>query len=226
LIGRGDDDDGAGHAGFAKVFLNELAQFATAFADERDHVDVRIGASGHHAEEGGFADAAASEDANALAAADWREEIEDLDAGLEGLVNADAAKGIGRGIAERLGEFGAERAAIVEGLAEAIDDAADEAWADWHGGLVRGGDDVAAGGDVVELAEGHEQNAVIAEADDFRVAAMGGAVKADLADLADANAGAIGLDDEAGDLGDASDALDVMGIAQAGADLLDERLEK
>jgi hypothetical protein len=88
--------------------------------------------------------------------------------------------------------------------------------------LVRGSDDVAAGGDIVQFAKRHEQDAVIAETDDLRVAPVGGAVEADLANLADADAGPIGLDDEASDLGHTADALDVMSLAQPRADLIDK----
>jgi hypothetical protein len=67
---------------------------------------------------------------------------------------------------------------------------------------------------------------VIAKADDLGVCAVSRAAEADLADLANADAGAVRLDDEAGDLGDATDALDMMGVAEAGADLLDVGIER
>jgi hypothetical protein len=84
LVRGGDDDDGAAAAGRVEVFFEELAHFAAAFADEGDDVDIGLGLAGDHAEEGGLADAAAGEDAEALAAAAGGEGVDGFDAGAEG----------------------------------------------------------------------------------------------------------------------------------------------
>ena len=56
LIGRCDDDDGSCE-GRSQVILDELADFAAAFADQGEDNDVALGLLGEHGQQGGFADA-------------------------------------------------------------------------------------------------------------------------------------------------------------------------
>jgi len=65
-----------------------------------------------------------------LAATDGRKGIDSPDAGGEGFGDALAAEGIGRWIDEFERALAVERALAIDGLAEAIDGATDEAWAD------------------------------------------------------------------------------------------------
>ena len=96
LVRGGDDHDGFAPAGFVEVFFEELAHFAAAFADQGDHIDVGFGLAGHHAQEGGFADTAAGEDAEALAAAAGDESVDGLDAGAKHVADALAFERVRR----------------------------------------------------------------------------------------------------------------------------------
>jgi hypothetical protein len=55
------------NAFLAQIVLEEFADFAVAFADEGDDIDAGGTGARHGAEQGAFADAAAAEDADALA---------------------------------------------------------------------------------------------------------------------------------------------------------------
>jgi hypothetical protein len=50
----------------AEAVLDELAHFASALADECNHIHFGGGVAGNHAHQGAFADAAAREDADTL----------------------------------------------------------------------------------------------------------------------------------------------------------------
>ena len=69
LIGGGDDDHGFFSALLIQIPFQKLAHFASAFADERNDIHVRLSLRSHHAEQRGFADAAAGKNAQPLAAA-------------------------------------------------------------------------------------------------------------------------------------------------------------
>ena len=124
LVGGGDDDDGFAAAGLVQIFFEEFAHFAAAFADEGDDVDVGLGLAGDHAQQGGFADAAAGEDAEALAAAAGNKSVDGLDAGLEGLADALALEGMGRLEIQADVVGGLDGALFVEGVAQAVQHAA------------------------------------------------------------------------------------------------------
>ena len=80
---------------------------------------------GEHGEEGGFADAGAGEEAEALASARGGEAIQDGDAEVDGRPEAGAAGGWGRRRAYRAGDGAVDQwAAVVERLTEGIDDPA------------------------------------------------------------------------------------------------------
>ena len=68
LVGGGDHHHRFAPARLVQVFLHELAHFAAPFADQRDDVDIRLRLAGDHAQQSGFAHAAAGENAQALAA--------------------------------------------------------------------------------------------------------------------------------------------------------------
>ena len=76
-----DDDHGALEASRPEVVLEERAHFAAAFADQREHDDVGLGAARHHAEQRALADAAAAEQADALAAAAGQHGVDGAHAG-------------------------------------------------------------------------------------------------------------------------------------------------
>ena len=80
VVGGGHDDDGAGEALGAEVVLDELADLAAALADQGDDGDGGLVVAGDHRQQRRLADAGAGEDADALAAADGGERVEDPDA--------------------------------------------------------------------------------------------------------------------------------------------------
>lgn len=180
--------------------------------------------AGHHAEQGGFADAAAGENAEALAAAARDVGIDGLDAGLENVADALAFERVRRwqhGADGALGEDGAE---VVERRAEGVDDAAFQTFTNGHLERCAEGDDFAAGVDAVDFAERHEEDVAAAEADDFGEGRAVVARGLDAADFADGGERAFGLDDEADELHDAAAVLEgacradaVEGVAEAGA---------
>ncbi len=104
--------------------LEELAHLAAALADERQHDGVEALGAREHGQKRRFADAGAGEDADALAGADGREQVDDADASLEWCAHAVAAHGGRRLTVERIGLLAIEqRALTIDGRAERVDDA-------------------------------------------------------------------------------------------------------
>ena len=67
LIAGRNDHHRTAQARFAQIALDEVAHFFAALADQRDHVDVGGRVARDHAQDRRLADAAAGEDADALA---------------------------------------------------------------------------------------------------------------------------------------------------------------
>ena len=87
IAGR-NDSDGLGHAGRSDRVLQKLAHLAAALADKHDDDCVeRLGAC-QHGEQGRLSDARTGKDPETLTEADRREDIDDLDAGVEGRTDA------------------------------------------------------------------------------------------------------------------------------------------
>ena len=80
-VGGGADDDGALAALRAKLIFEKAADLAIAFADHGDHGDVGRIVARHGAEQRALADAAAAEDADALAFAAGQQGVDGADAG-------------------------------------------------------------------------------------------------------------------------------------------------
>jgi hypothetical protein len=152
-VGSGDDDDRARQACRAEVVVDEFVDFATALADQRDHVDVGFAAAREHAEQGALAAAGHREDADALAFACGHDGIDRAYAGRERLVDQLARQRIGRGGIDRHFHHRTEdRAEAVDRLAVRIEDAAEQAIAGTHAGLAPGRDHLGGRGDAVERA--------------------------------------------------------------------------
>jgi hypothetical protein len=117
-----------------------------------------------------------------------------------------------------------QRAFAIDRATEAVDDAPGEARSDIDACGAACGDDFAACVDFLHFAEGHEENAVVAEAHDLGLEARE-AVRADFADIAEGNARADRFDDEAGDLNYLTHAGDRGGRLDAAAQGLHERGE-
>lgn len=168
LIASCDDDDGAFKALLAKIILEELLHFAATFTDQANDGDVGVGVFGHHGEEDGFTDTGAGEDAHTLALAGGEESVDGADAEVELRAHALAGMWRRRFVFEGDGVSATwQRPFAIDGLREAIDDAAEPAFVredDWVLVLY---DSFAAKADAFEGAEGHEERVFIAETDDF-----------------------------------------------------------
>jgi hypothetical protein len=70
LVGGGHHHHGMGQAFFAELAFEELVDFAAAFPDEGDYVDLRRGMACHHAQQSALAHPRPGENAHALAFAD------------------------------------------------------------------------------------------------------------------------------------------------------------
>ncbi len=204
LVGRGDNDDGFFSAALVQIAFQKFAHFPAAFADERDDIHVRLGLRRHHAKQRGFADAAAGENAEALAAAERGERVHRLDAGLENVVDAVALERMRRAQMQADGMFRDNRAKVVQRIAEAVNHAALQRAANGHAQRRTGGDDFRAGGDAVDFAQRHQEQMMVAEADDFRQRLAVVPRRLDPAHFAHRGQRAFGFDDEADELDDAA----------------------
>ncbi len=203
LVGGGDDGDRALESFFAERILEELADFAAAFADQREHRQIGLRAAGHHSDQGALADAAASEDSHALAAAAREHAIDGADAAAERLADRRAVKRLGRRSVKRAVYRGAVRAVGIERLAGGVDDAAEQSFTDREERLHPIGNHVVAETDAAEAAERHGKNRPAAEADDFR--RVRSAVAGDyFAAFTYGAEGSLGFDQEPDGLGDAA----------------------
>ncbi|MNE40037.1 hypothetical protein D3C80_1340220 [compost metagenome] len=82
FIAGGDNGDGLAHV-FAHRVFDELAHFASAFADQRNHHLVEGVGLGEHRQQRGFAHTGAGKNTEALPEAQRREDIDCPHAGLE-----------------------------------------------------------------------------------------------------------------------------------------------
>ena len=186
---------------FVQVAFQKFTHFAAAFADERDDVHVGLGLRRHHAEQRGFADAAAGENAEALAAAAGHERVHGLDAGLENIVDAlalermrraaDAGRRYVRAMTGPRSSSGWPRPSITRPLS-ALPTA------------TRSGAPVAmtsaAGMNAVDFAQRHQQQMVVPKADDFRQRLAVVPRGFNPADFADRGERAFRFDDQADEL--------------------------
>src|SRR5262249_54653829 len=102
-------------------------------------------------------------------------------------------------------EVGGQVGAAVAGLAEAVEDAAEEGLAAADGEALAGGCDGGIGTDAARVAVRKEDGLVAAEADDLGGEEGGLAAALDGDELAVSDVGDCRLEDEAGELGDAAE---------------------
>ena len=127
LVGSGNNHHRTPQTLFAE-HLKKLADFASAFADQRQHRHVGRGAARHHADQRALAHAAAAEDADTLAASAgdeshrWRECRSS-----SGSRIGTRSSGSGADPSRVHGMDGAILAFAVERIARGIDDAAQHA---------------------------------------------------------------------------------------------------
>ena len=132
-----------------------------------DDDDVRAGVARHHAEQHALADAAAREQADALAAADGQQRIDRTHADVERSEIGWRASGLIWRAGQAHAIFAIERAEPVERLRRAVDDPAEQLRADAHraGALTR--HDARVRLEAMSIAGGHEIETVAGEADHF-----------------------------------------------------------
>ena len=132
-----------------------------------DDDGVEAAGAGEHGEQRRLADAGAGEDADALAGAERREEVDDLDAGLQRRAGALPAHGRRRlAIAENGALALEQRRPVVDGRTQRVDDAA------LPGGMRADGDEAApAGGGAESRLHGRierlDGDAALVDADDL-----------------------------------------------------------
>src|SRR5208282_1977961 len=113
------------------------------------------------AQEGRFSHAAAGENSQALAASARDKGIDRFDPGAKTMLDALALKRVGRLHIQTNVSAGVDRPLVIQRVPEAIDDPAFERVAHRNAQGRTQGDDLSAGMDAVELAQGHEQNVMI-----------------------------------------------------------------
>jgi hypothetical protein len=157
-----------------------------------------------------------------LAAAHGGEKVEGFYTCLKWLENTLAGEGIGRLAMEWPESASRKGAFAIDGTADAVNDSADKGVAHIDTCGAACGSDFAACVDFLHLAEGHEENAVVPEADHFGLQTVE-ARGADFADVAEGNIGPNGFDNESRDLHDFSHSHQRGGGFNATAQVLHER---
>ena len=165
-LGRGGrDDDRVLHRPRLLEALVHLRHGRGLLADrdvDADHVLALLVQDRVH-EDGGLPGRAVADDELALAAADGDHRVDRLDSGLERLGHRLAADDAGRLVLEQARLARADRAVAVEGLAQGVDDAADELVADGHADDVARSLDGPALRDLLPLAEERDADVVLLE---------------------------------------------------------------
>jgi hypothetical protein len=159
---RGGDDDGVVHRAVLFQRAHDVLDRAGLLPDRDVHAGhvltllVDDGVDRH----GGLAGLAVADDQLALAAADGHHGVDGLQAGLHRLVHALAGDHARGDLLDHVGHLGVDRALAVDGLAQRVDDAADQLGADGHRqDLARALDGVAFG-DVFVLTQDHGADGV------------------------------------------------------------------
>ena len=121
----------------------EVVALAGALADagEHRHAAVRLGDVVDQLHDGhGLADAGAAEQADLAALGVGREQVDDLDAGDQDLRFGRLLDELRRAAMDRQGQLVADRAALVDRLADDVQDAAERLGTDRHGDRAAGVD--------------------------------------------------------------------------------------
>ncbi len=142
-----------------EVAVDELLDLAATLADEADDVDVGRGRASDHPEQGRLADARASEDAQALAAAAGDERVERAHAERHAVGDPRAPQGRRRRADNRALGQRVQRRTTVDRVAKAIKNATEQLSADRDRDLTAGRGDDVAGPDALHLTERHQQRA-------------------------------------------------------------------
>ena len=162
-VAGGHDDHAARQALGAQVALDEFAHLAAALAHQADDADVGGGVAGHHAHEGALAHAGAGEDAHALALAQGKKRVDRPHAHVHRLGDAPAAHGGRRVVVQGVEGLIVGVRASVQGLAQAVDDPAQELRPHLDLALDARRGDQAAGAQAACLGVGHDEHGIALE---------------------------------------------------------------
>ena len=203
---RGGDDDRVGHRAVLFERLDNLRDRTALLPDgavDADEIVLR-GVDDGVERDGGLAGLAVADEELALAAADGDHRVDGLDAGGHGLADGLAVDDAGSETFDGQELVGVDGALVVDGLAERVDDAADEGFADGHGHDLAGALDGIAFLDLGVVAEEDGADLVFVE-----VHGEAGHVVGEFDELA------------GHDLVEAVDARDTVAEGDDGSDLVD-----
>ena len=194
LVGRGHDDHRAGQALGSEIVVDELVDLAATLTDQRQDDDGCVGAPGDHGEQARLAHARAGEDPHALAAPARRHGVDGPHAEGELAVDHLSAQRMRCGALDRDGVGVGEGGSVIDGPAQAVEDATEQAGADLDPHRLEGGLDGRAEVDALEVAEGHAGQAVALDGDHLGVEHA--AVAPDAHGVADGRFDALDLEPE------------------------------
>ena len=174
LIRRCYDHHRAAQTFRSECMFDELAHLAAAFADQANYHHVCLGLPRDHAKQHALADAAAGEQAHALAAAQAQHAVDGTHAHIQ---HADDGLLLHRIDARRMQiqrTLARQGAQSVERTAQPIDDASVPGRSDLQAAIVRIGDDAGTGDQPGRFAEGHQIRHLVTEAHHARVQPVAG----------------------------------------------------
>lgn len=168
-VGGRNYHDRPGQPLFAEVAFDKITHFAAAFADQRDNIHVRVRIACDHADQFALTNAAAGHNPDALAFAARYARIDSANSGDNRLGDAAAAHRMRRKRTQGHFDGPAGRGAPIERLAHAVQYAAQQFRPHAHHLRTKCRDKQAAGPDATRIAQRHEENSVVAEADHFEL---------------------------------------------------------
>ncbi len=161
------DDDRAFEAFGPEVVFQEAANLTAALADEGNDRDIGSCALGHHPQQRALAHAAATEDANALAASARQQSVDGSHARAQRRRDRFACQGVDRYRLQRIFRRRTERSEAVQRISETVDHAAEKGIPHCRGCDGAARDEPISGTYAGGPAEGNGEEGAIPESDHF-----------------------------------------------------------